>query len=178
MMFISIGIGTAVAVALIAIVSAFTGGHVTTNDGQPTSELVGKSVAKFSLVGLNARTVVSPWSHHHASVLIFFASWCGPCQGEMPKIAAYVHTHSEPGVRIIGIAANDPHAAALKFIEKDDVTFPVAYDPNSTVTAGIFQFTTLPETAFVNAKGVVTQVYFGAIPKSDLIKGIAALRAA
>jgi hypothetical protein len=35
----------------------------------------------------------------------------------------------------------------------------------------------VPETAFVSAKGVVTQVYFGAIPKDVLVKGIAALRA-
>jgi hypothetical protein len=44
------------------------------------------------------------------------------------------------------------------------------------VTNGIFNFATVPETAFVSAKGIVTQVYFGAIPKSVLVKGIAALR--
>lgn len=176
MMFVSIGIGTAVAIALIAIVSVFTGGHVTTSNGQPTSELVGKSITGFSLAGLNARTVESPWSRHHASVLIFFASWCPPCQGEIPKVAAYVDSHHDPDVRVIGVDSHDPHAAALKFIEKDDVEFPVAYDPQSTVAVGTFDFITLPETAFVSAKGVVEQIYFGAIPKSQLIKGIAALR--
>ena len=45
------------------------------------------------------------------------------------------------------------------------------------MTTGIFKFATIPETAFVNAKGIVTQIYFGAIPKDVLVKGIAALRA-
>ena len=44
------------------------------------------------------------------------------------------------------------------------------------MTTGIFNFATLPETVFVNATGVVVAVYFGAIPKSCLASGIAALR--
>jgi hypothetical protein len=62
-------------------------------------------------------------------------------------------------------------------VKRSGVAFPVAFDPNDTVTTGIFGFATIPETAFVNAKGIVTQIYFGAIPKDVLVKGIAALRA-
>jgi hypothetical protein len=62
-------------------------------------------------------------------------------------------------------------------VKKSGVTFPIAFDPNDTVTTGIFRFATVPETAFVSAKGIVTQIYFGAIPKDVLVKGIAALRA-
>lgn len=173
---LSIGIGTAVAVIAIVVVSIFTGGHVTTNNGEPTSNLVGKSVATFSLSGLGSGTIEAPWKSAHAAVLIFFASWCGPCQGEMPKVAAYLRHHNEGSVRVIGIDANDERAAAKGFVKKSGVTFPVAFDPNSTVTAGIFKFLTLPETAFVTAKGVVNQIYFGAIPKKVLVQGIAALR--
>jgi thiol-disulfide isomerase/thioredoxin len=173
---LSAGIGTAVAVIAIVVVSILTGGHVTTNNGEPTSNLVGKSVASFSLSGLSSGTVEAPWKSHHAAVLIFFASTCPPCRGEMPKVATYLRHHNEGSIRVVGIDANDERGSAKSFVKKAGVKFPIAFDPNDTVTTGIFQFATVPETAFVTAKGVVNQIYFGAIPKNVLVQGIAALR--
>jgi thiol-disulfide isomerase/thioredoxin len=175
---IYIGAGTAAAVIAIVVVSILTGGRVTGSGDEPTSALVGTSVASFSLSGLQSGTVTAPWKSHHAAVLIFFASICPPCRGEMPKVAKYLRSHSEGSIRVVGIDADDvSRAAAQKFVKKDGVAFPVAYDPNGVVTTGIFKFVTVPETAFVNSKGTVTQIYFGAIPKNVLAKGIAALRA-
>lgn len=151
---------------------------MTGSGDEPTSALVGDSVASFSLSGLRSGTVTAPWKSHHAAVLIFFASICPPCQGEMPKVAKYLRFHNEGSIRVVGIDADDvSRGAAQKFVTKDGVAFPVAYDPNGVVTTGIFKFVTVPETAFVNSKGIVTQIYFGAIPKNVLAKGIAALRA-
>jgi thiol-disulfide isomerase/thioredoxin len=169
--------GGAVAIIAIVIVSILTGGAVTGSGDEPTSNLVGTSVASFSLGGLQSGTVQAPWKSHHAAVLIFFGSYCPPCQGEMPKVAKYLRHHNEGSIRVIGIDANDERGAAKTFVKKSGVTFPIAFDPNDTVTTGIFRFATVPETAFVSAKGIVTQIYFGAIPKDVLVKGIAALRA-
>jgi peroxiredoxin len=172
----SIAIGAVGAVIAIVVVSIFTGGKVTTNGGEPKSNLVGKTVASFSLSGLSSGTIVAPWKSHHASVLIFFASYCAPCKTEMPKVASYLRHHNEGTIRVIGVDADDESGAAKSFVAKSGVTFPIAFDPNGNVTSGIFNFRTVPETVFVNAKGVVTQVYFGAIPKDILVKGIATLR--
>ena len=181
MMFVSIGIGTVVAIALIIVVSILTGGHVTTNtitaNNQPTSALDGTTVKSFSLSGLISGTVNAPWRSGHAGVLIFFASWCGPCKAEMPKVAAYLSRHHEGSIKVVGIDVNDPVSAGRAFVKKDGVTFPVGSDPNFAVTSGIFRFVAIPETVFVSATGVVQQVYFGAIPTTQLVKGIAALRA-
>jgi len=54
---------------------------------------------------------------------------------------------------VIGIDAGDSRGPAKSFVEKSGVTFPIAFDPNNTVTNGIFNFATVPETAFVSAKG-------------------------
>jgi peroxiredoxin len=177
MMFVSIGIGTVIAIALIVVVSVLTGGKVTSGGNSPKAALVGTQIKSFTLSGLNGGTQKSPWSSGHASVLIFFASWCGPCQGEMPKVASYLRTHSASPVEVLGMDANDKLVSAKAFIKKDDVTFPIAFDAHGSVTSGVFGFQSVPETVFLNAKGVVTDVYYGAIPKKRLIAGIKSLKA-
>jgi len=106
-------------------------------------------------------------------VLIFFASFCGPCKSEMPKVAKYLRHHNEGSIRVIGIDALDSRGPAEAFVKKSGVTFPIAFDPNGTVTTGIFQFAYVPETVFVSAQGILKQVYYGAIPKDVLVRGIA-----
>lgn len=173
-----IALASALAIVAIVVVSIVTGGPVTNNGDEPTSALVGKSVATFSLDGLSSGTVKAPWKSHHAAVLIFFASYCGPCKSEMPKVAKYLRHHNEGSIRVIGVDADDKRGPAQTFVKKSGVAFPIAFDPNGTVTTGIFKFGAVPETAFVTAKGIVNQIYFGAIPKNVLVQGIAALRKA
>ncbi len=178
MMFVSLGIGTVLAVALISVVSLLTGGKVTDQSGQPTSALVGQHVKAFTLSGLGTTTQRAPWALGHASVLIFFASWCTPCQEELPRVAAYLARHPTGSVAVLGMDSNDQRAAAQQFVKKMGVKFPVAFDANGTVTSTVFGFGQLPETVFVNAQGIVTTVHFGAIDTKSLARGISALRAA
>ena len=79
MMFVSLGIGTFVAVALIVVVSILTGGKVTSANSQPVNAMVGKSVKAFTLRGLNGGTVKSPWSSGHASVLVVVVTVAQRC---------------------------------------------------------------------------------------------------
>ena len=173
MMFVSLGIGTVIALALIVVVSILTGGAP-----QTSNALVGSTVKGFDVSGLNGVKHRAPWVTGHAGVLIFFASWCGPCRSEMPKVAAYLRNHDQSPVVVMGVDANDILSAAQAFVRKDGVRFPVIFDPSGNVTTGIFQFGQIPETVFVTAQGVVTKVYYGAIPTKQLISGIKELKAA
>jgi thiol-disulfide isomerase/thioredoxin len=170
-----ITVGVVAAVALITVVSILTGG---TSTNSSTNQLVGEHMKSFSIAGLNSGKVAAPWVSGHPSVLIFFASYCGPCKSEMPQIAKYIRTHNPTPVDVVAVDAIDVRSAAQSMVKKDGVTFPVAFDPNGTVTTGIFGFGAVPESVFVNAKGIVTNVYFGAIPKKKLASGIKLLKSA
>jgi hypothetical protein len=84
--------------------------------------------------------------------------------------------HDEGSIQVIGMDSHDTRAPAKAFDKKSGVAFPVAFDPNLKV-ADLFNLVGIPDTAFVNDKGIVTQIYMGAIPKTKLAEGIAALRA-
>jgi thiol-disulfide isomerase/thioredoxin len=177
---IVIGVVVVLVIALVGIVSAITGGKVTSGQKNllTSSALVGHHIHEFSLDGLNGGVIKSPWSSGHSSVLVFFASYCGPCKSEMPKIATYIRTHDLSPVDVVAVDAVDKRSAAQAMIKKDNVTFPVAYDPNGTVTTGQFGFEDVPESVFLSPTGVVKGVYYGAIPKHTLIEGLKILNSA
>jgi thiol-disulfide isomerase/thioredoxin len=177
MMFVSLGIGAAIAIALITVVSVLTGGNVTNSTATTKPALDGTKVASFSASGLFGGTQVAPWASGHPSVLVFFASWCGPCRTELPKLAHYVATHNQVNVEVLGVDTGlDQKAAAQTFTKKYGVNFPVAFDSNNAISAGRFNLVALPDTVFLNARGVVQEVNIGPISVTKFASGITSLK--
>lgn len=176
MMFISLGIGTVVAVALIVVMSILTGGSVKSKAQASSNALVGKTVASFTLTSLTGGTVKAPYASGHPTVIFFFASWCGPCHTELPRVAKYLASHNEGSIAILGVDEVDAPKSGLSFARSAHVKFPLGNDPSGAVEASIFKFAYLPYTVFVNAKGVVEGVNYGDISLHRLASGIAAIK--
>ena len=177
-----IGAGIALGVIIIGVVSLLLQSPSTPPSPLATTTAkVGGPVPTFSLKNLmGPGTVGVPQDgggKGKAAVLIFFASWCGPCQEEMPSLAAAVQ-HGEAGnAAVIGIDGADQVGAATAFVQKNGVTFPVGIDSMYAVTSGQFGFSGLPETVFVNAKGIITEIRFGATTPAILRQGVRAMGA-
>ncbi len=106
-------------------------------------------------------------------VLNFWASWCGPCKGEMPD---FQKVFEEVGDEVQFLMVNatggrETLDTAKAFIADSGYTFPVFYDVESdgAMTYGIYS---LPSTFFINAKGEPVTYALGAISESLLRKGI------
>lgn len=175
MMFVSLGIGTAIAIILIVVVSVLTGGSSSKANQASRSALIGTKVSGFTLNSLTGGSVKAPYQSGHPTVLFFFASWCGPCHVELPRVAKYLSLHPQSSVRVIGLDEVDNPKSGLAFAQKSLVKFPLASDPNGNVEASIFKFAYLPYTVFVNAKGVVQNVDYAPISIANLTKGIASI---
>jgi cytochrome c biogenesis protein CcmG/thiol:disulfide interchange protein DsbE len=175
MMFVSIGIGTVIAVALIAVVSVLTGGTVTSGTTAPPA-LVGKTLTQWSQSGLNGTKVAAPWDTGHPTVVVIFASWCGPCRTEFPELSKYLATHSLGKVSLLGVDVQDTPAKATAFLHQNHVVMTSVSDPQASVY-GRFLLSGIPDTIFVDAKGVVQNMTIGAISPAKFAAGVAALNA-
>jgi len=102
------------------------------------------------------------------TVLLFFGNWCASCHQELPPLAAAVRQQDQAAgalskIRVVGVDSEDTTSNAKSFIKSSGVTFPVAYDPNVTITEGTFDFHGDPYTVFVKGDGTISQVVAGAV---------------
>lgn len=106
-------------------------------------------------------------------VLNFWASWCGPCQSEMPDFDA---KYRELGESIHFLMVNLTDSAkekenALALIAQKGYTFPVYYDTDIDA-ANTYRVSSIPATYFINAEGHLIARASGAINAQTLMKGI------
>jgi cytochrome c biogenesis protein CcmG/thiol:disulfide interchange protein DsbE len=174
MMLISLGSGAALAIALISVVSHFTS-STTTTTSLPEPAIVGTSISPRTLPTLDGRSRLTIPARGHRTVLVFFASWCGPCRRELPEVQRFAES-APSDVSVIGVAANDAPQAASEFLDQLGVTILAVSDADGSVTSSTYGFGTLPETVFIDSMGVVRHVVFGGLNRQTLRQSVGALR--
>ena len=106
-------------------------------------------------------------------VLNFWASWCGPCQMEMPDFhEKYLELGEEIHFLMVNMTGGrETLSSAKAFISEKGYTFPVFYDTDSdaAVTYGVYS---LPTTYFIDAEGYAIAQATGAIDADTLQRGI------
>lgn len=107
-------------------------------------------------------------------VLNFWASWCGPCQSEMPDFdEVYGELGEEIHFLMVNMTTSAPESfeRATAFIDEQGYSFPVFYDTDgdAATTYGVYS---LPTTYFIDAEGYGVAQATGAIDKETLEKGI------
>lgn len=86
------------------------------------------------------------------TMLNFWATWCGPCVGEMPDLAELYKNYAEKGFSILGVMVDDDTEAARSLIEEFEVGYPILLlDGDLTDMAAGFRY--VPTTVFLDSSG-------------------------
>ena len=121
------------------------------------SELLGKPFEDFTATDTegNTFTLSEALKDHEAVLINLWATWCGPCQNEMPYLENLWKTY---GDRVAMIAlSSDPEDTTEKitaFREEFGITFPMGRDENRAL-AGRLNAPGIPDTVIVDRFGNV-----------------------
>ena len=107
-------------------------------------------------------------------VINFWASWCGPCQMEMPDFnEAYIQYKDEVEFMMINITdgMRETVDTAKSFIDSTEYVFPVYFDIELSASS-VYNTYSIPVTYFVNSDGELVAYGVGAMDAATLQQGL------
>jgi len=127
---------------------------------------VGNRAPDFTLPTLTQQTISLRDYRQNVVVLNFWATWCPPCVEEAPSLKEFVERTRSLRVTVIGVSVDQDRAALEKFVVEQQISFPIARDPDQAVASryGTFKF---PETYVIDADGKIAKKIIGAIDWRD-----------
>jgi cytochrome c biogenesis protein CcmG, thiol:disulfide interchange protein DsbE len=106
-------------------------------------------------------------------VVNFWASWCDPCEEEMPMLAEAARTHDDQ-IQFLGVDILDTTEPARAFIERFDVPYPNVFDAMGDTRNAVGSIGQ-PVTVFYAADGSVVRKVDGQLTESELNSALVAL---
>jgi cytochrome c biogenesis protein CcmG/thiol:disulfide interchange protein DsbE len=141
----------------------------------PAKARIGSVAPDFTLPGLDGKPVTLSALRGRVVVLTFFASWCHPCEQDMPILERAQHEDG-PRIAVVGVNYRDFPDDTLAFVRRLGVTFPTLIeDSTDNPVATRYDVHAMPDTLFIDARGVVRERLFGQTSRHDLESALNAL---
>ncbi|MFT6270363.1 MAG: peroxiredoxin [Alphaproteobacteria bacterium] len=151
---------TASAGLLISL--AFTSGNAMANEPAPDSTLesANESAPDFTLESRDSGNIRLSEQRGNIVMVNFWASWCGPCREELPKMEALYQKHQDKGFEILAVNVDDEASKARILLDDIKVSFPVLYDTAGKVSE-LYDVNGMPTTVIIDRDGNKRLVHKG-----------------
>ncbi len=165
--------GWIVTFGLVAALLGFLGwGLYKSNTGPRASGLA----PDFTIQSFDGQTVTLAELRGKVVIVNFWASWCPPCREEAAYLEQTWRKYRDRGVVFLGVDWVDTPANARAYIKEFDITYPNGPDVG-TKTAQAYRIQGVPETFYVDKRGVLRGVHIGPLKSPELDQKIDALLA-
>jgi thiol-disulfide isomerase/thioredoxin len=160
---------TALAAALAALVVFGLASNHSGPVGRPAPKLPSEHLAGLPVT---LQSVLSS-AHGRATLITFWASWCGPCAKEASALERFSRSPAGRG-RLVAVDWSDALSGARSFVAKHAWTFPVLRDAEGTV-GNDYRLTGLPTTFVLDASGHIRSVLRGPQDAGSLARAMASI---
>ncbi len=125
----------------------------------------------FRLTALDGSRVTLSEYRGKVVLLDFWATWCVPCQTEVPRFISFQNRFGSKGFQVIGVSMDDSEVPVRKFHDKFKINYPIAMGTAQVAEAygGILG---LPVTYLVAPDGSVAKKYEGSADLDQMEKDI------
>lgn len=126
----------------------------------------------FTLPDLNGKVLSLKDFKAKVVIINFWATWCPPCEEEIPKLNELYQRYKNVGMVVIGIALDKDSLNLVKpFAQKKGIGYPILRG-NEQVLKGLKDFSGMPTTLILDQKGMIKKKYDGSFDKDDLEKDL------
>jgi thiol-disulfide isomerase/thioredoxin len=127
----------------------------------PTAPELNSLAPDFVLSDTNGNTYELSELRGNPVLLNFWATWCGPCLGEMPALQSLSEQH--PDLIVLAINGDgESYEDISNYQEEYGLTFPLLIDSNEAVSDA-YEIDAFPTTFFVDREGVIRHISDGAM---------------
>lgn len=105
--------------------------------------------------------------------IVFWATWCAPCQQEAAAIRTAFHAHGD-AIGVLAIDVREPAVGVRAYALDHDLDYPIALDSTGAVMA-LYRAGGLPSHAFLDSRGILVDRYFGQLTAALMEEHLQAL---
>lgn len=131
-----------------------------------SSRMVGSAAPDFELKDLSGKSVRLSDLQGHPVLINFWATWCGPCEVEMPAIQARYESH-QPDLAVLAVNFDEPEQDVRQYVERLGLTFEILFDPGAKVQ-DLYRVRGYPTSFLVDADGVIRIHHVGLMSEEQL----------
>lgn len=125
----------------------------------------GSPAPDFRAVTLDAVPVARGIASYRGQVVLLnlWATWCGPCEWEMPSIQALHDDFAAAGLKVVAVAVDDPgfEQRVRDFVKRKGLTFEVLSEGTGRIEAD-YEARGIPATYLIGRDGLIRKRVAGA----------------
>jgi peroxiredoxin len=145
----------------LALLLAALAAWLLLRDARPAAPLLpGAGAPDFTLPSLADGEVSLRALRGRVVLLNFWATWCKPCEDEMPAMERLHRSLEGRPFELLAISVDAGREEVVAFRERLGLRFPILLDPRKRV-AGAYQSFRFPESWLVDAEGHLVERYVG-----------------
>jgi cytochrome c biogenesis protein CcmG, thiol:disulfide interchange protein DsbE len=140
--------------------------NVTVQGGKAT---VGALAPDFTTETIDGTPVHLSQYRGKPVLLNFWATWCAPCQQEMPLLQRVSDIDRAPGLVVLAVNYQETNPGTIRaFLRRVDAHFPAVYDPAGQIAAEYGVTVGLPVSVFIDRSGKVSYIQLGQMTSAVL----------
>jgi peroxiredoxin len=126
----------------------------------------GGPAPSFTLAALSGQQAALSQYKGQVVMVNFWATWCGPCQQEMPLLDQMYKKYKPAGFTLIGVNVDKEAPAVKDLMARKPVSFPVLLDPANQVSKA-YHVDEMQSSVLIDRKGEIRYIHRGYRPGDE-----------